>query len=327
MNRVCIIIPHFGHFPNYFPLFLMTCSWNKKFNWLIFTDDETPYDYPSNVKCVKITFSELKEKIARKFEYDISLERPYKLCDYRPLYGYIFSDYLTEYTHWGHCDTDTIMGNLGNFVTDDLLNGYDKIFQLGHLSIYKNTLEINCMAMQKYKGRNVCKDILQNPNNCWFDEEWDPQHNISINKILLEYGKKVYTKDLSLNISFCYNRFVRVVCTGNITDKTPYGFEWETKKKALYVWEKGNLCRHYVSGDKLITEEFPYLHLQKRPMKMQKDILGMERFEIIPDEFRVCKYTNVTIDNFSSIPTPCRSCLTQKMFFVKLINYINKHIR
>lgn len=326
MKKVCFVIPHFGKLPNYFQLFLKTCSWNPDFNWLIFTDDNTNYFYPSNVKCVYMSFEELKSIISTKFPYQVALERPYKLCDFRPLYGYIFEKYLKEYTHWGHCDTDTIMGNLGKFITDEMLNEYDKIFQLGHLSIYKNTSEINMMAMQMYKERNVCKEILQNPRNCWYDEEWDPQNNISINKILIEYEKKIYKKDLSLNISFNYNRFVRIVFTGIFSKESPFGFEIEKKKKAIYVWEKGNLYRMYIHNAELIKEEYPYAHFQKRPMLLWEEILNQDIFEIIPDEFRQYRYGDVDFVNFDNIHIPCKSFLVQKIFVKRVVSFLRNKI-
>lgn len=36
--------------------FLKTCEYNKNFNWLLFTDDKTKYQYPDNVLNVQCTF-------------------------------------------------------------------------------------------------------------------------------------------------------------------------------------------------------------------------------------------------------------------------------
>ena len=36
MEKVVFIIPYFGKFNNYFQLFLNSCAYNKKFEWLIF---------------------------------------------------------------------------------------------------------------------------------------------------------------------------------------------------------------------------------------------------------------------------------------------------
>lgn len=39
----------------------------------------------------------MKERIQRIFDFPISLERPYKLCDYKPSYGEVFKDELAGY--------------------------------------------------------------------------------------------------------------------------------------------------------------------------------------------------------------------------------------
>ena len=50
MKKVAYVIPYFGKFPKGFDLFLMSCRNNPTIDWLIFTDDHTSYEYPSNVK-------------------------------------------------------------------------------------------------------------------------------------------------------------------------------------------------------------------------------------------------------------------------------------
>lgn len=50
MYKICLIIPYFGEFKNYFQLFLNSCANNPTINWLIFTDSDQAYFYPDNVK-------------------------------------------------------------------------------------------------------------------------------------------------------------------------------------------------------------------------------------------------------------------------------------
>lgn len=298
--RICFVVPYFGKLQNYFPLFLKTCERNDGFHWLIFTDDDTPYNYPENVTRVPMTFEDVKRMIQSKLDFPISLERPYKLCDYRPLYGYIFAEWLKDYTHWGHCDTDTIMGSLKKFITDEMLDEYDKIFQLGHMAIYKNNEEINRIAMRPLNGVEIGKQILQNPKNCWFDEEWDPEHNTSVNKILKAYGKKIFMEDLSLNIGFRDARFVRCKFVGkDFSDN--FGFEFEELKDAVYQWKEGNLFRQYKEDGKLIREDFPYMHMQQRKMVLHPEVLNLDWFKIVNDEFLPMDYITVNIDNFDNI--------------------------
>lgn len=120
---------------NYFNLFLKSCAHNKEFNWLIFTDDKTEYNYPENVKVQYCKFVDVDKLIYDKLGFHIY--KPYKLCDYRPAYGYIFSSYIKEYQMWGYCDNDLIFGNLSKWITNDIINQYDKIGILGHLTLIK----------------------------------------------------------------------------------------------------------------------------------------------------------------------------------------------
>ena len=84
----------------------------------------------------QITFEKLKLIIQNKFDFDIALKAPYKLCDYKPAYGYLFQEYLEGYEYWGYCDVDMIFGNLKRFLPDNVIGEYDKIGHLGHLSLY-----------------------------------------------------------------------------------------------------------------------------------------------------------------------------------------------
>lgn len=54
-----------------------------------------------NVKWYFKSFSELQELFQSKFDFPILLNTPYKLCDYKPAYGDIFSKYLGGYDFWG----------------------------------------------------------------------------------------------------------------------------------------------------------------------------------------------------------------------------------
>ena len=79
MLKKILIIPYFGKFNNYFELWLKSCEYNTDFDWLIFTDDKTNYQYPENVHVHYTTFENIKDRINNLFEFEISLDSPYKL--------------------------------------------------------------------------------------------------------------------------------------------------------------------------------------------------------------------------------------------------------
>jgi hypothetical protein len=85
--RVAYIVPYFGKFPKYFPIWLKSCEMNPTIDWLIFTDDKTSYQYPNSVKVQYISFDKLKSRIQKLFDFEIGLETPYRLCDFRVAFG------------------------------------------------------------------------------------------------------------------------------------------------------------------------------------------------------------------------------------------------
>ena len=165
MKKIRLIIPYFGKLPKFFPYFLLTAKRNQKIDFLIYTDqkvDQFTILNANNIEFVTLSFDELREKVQSKFDFKISLKTPYKLCDYKPAYGYIFPEYTKGYDYWGHCDmTDCIFGNLRKFLTDEFLTGADKFLYLGHMTIYRNTDEVNHRIFEDVSFRsNNLKEIL-----------------------------------------------------------------------------------------------------------------------------------------------------------------------
>ena len=49
----------------------------------------------------------------------------YKVPDFKPMYGAMFHDLLSDYTHWGWMDIDTVMGDLSPLIAH--LRHYDVV--------------------------------------------------------------------------------------------------------------------------------------------------------------------------------------------------------
>ena len=292
MCRVIFIIPYFGRFPNYFQLVLNSIKQNMDFNWLIFTDNNEKYDYPKNVEVIKIGFDELKEKIQKKFDFKISLEKPYKLCDFKPTYGYVFEEYIKNYDFWGYCDIDVIFGKLSHFITEELLSKYEKIFLYGHMTLYKITRKNNMRFMKSYKQELLYKKYLSSPKNYAFDEVW----NGSINDIYRELGIDIYEVKLCADIlpeeadfrlSLWHNR--------------EYLFEFKEKKRvSLFTYENGEINRYFIKDYNMEKLEYMYIHLQKRKMKVNRSVLSSQNFMIIPNKFKVLN-ENITNENYKKL--------------------------
>lgn len=116
MKSIAFVVPWAGHLPPYFQLWLESCRWNSSIDFLLFTDDQTNYNYPNNVKVHYMSFEQMKELFQKQYDFPLSINVPYKFCDFKPAYGEIFSDYLKGYDYWGHCDVDLIWGGYANLL-------------------------------------------------------------------------------------------------------------------------------------------------------------------------------------------------------------------
>lgn len=292
MKDIGFIIPYFGKFNNYFQLFLNSCAENTNCDWIIFTDDKTAYKYPTNVMVHYVSFDDIRKKFQEKFDFKISLEYPYKLCDFKVSYGYVFEEYLHDYKFWGHCDTDVIWGNISKFVTAEDFNNYEKIGVLGHCTLYKNCAEINRAFMQPLKGELQYKHIFSVNYNNSFDEEF----NNSINNIFEEHGYKIRYEEYEANIYTKSSNFRLVRLNEN-----KCSYDVEKNKHAFFVWNKGRLIRYFLVNDSIEEKEYFYIHMQSRPMKIQLGNLAVEKYKIIPNAFDKLEFEKITVENIKKI--------------------------
>ncbi|GHU66204.1 hypothetical protein FACS1894184_03620 [Clostridia bacterium] len=115
---------------------------NADIDFLILSDCDFRYiSIPNNVTIKKMQFSEIQQLVFEKTSGGV-LPNPYKLCDYRPAYGDIFSEYLQGYDWYGWCDCDMALGSIRGFITDEILQTYDKIGISGFFVLMKNSEEI-----------------------------------------------------------------------------------------------------------------------------------------------------------------------------------------
>lgn len=327
-SKVTFIIPYFGKLPNYFDLFLKSCEFNKDYSWIVFTDDTSLRKWPSNVLQVVMSFDELKKKIQSKFEFEIKITEPHKLCDYKPAYGYIFEEYLKESDYWGHCDIDTVLGNLDAFLEELFCQEFDKLFCLGHMEIYKNTYDNNRVFMLPVDGRYWYRDSFSSERTTVFDESGNGEENI--NTIYKAYNKRLFTEDLSMNCSVVPTRFVKVTYLYNSNL-----FATEETKDALYIFDKGDLYRLYKIGNKIVREDFLYIHLQLRKMKVNDSVLGASCFKILENQFALIEneavlHTRsecVSVSEFKSIKRHALSFRFFQLQFKWKINKLKKILR
>lgn len=249
MNKIIMIIPYFGKLPDYFPFFLKSAEYNTDIDFLLITDNNIKTSY-KNIKIYKTTFKRLKERIQKNFDFKIELSQPYKLVDYKPTYGLVFHDIIYSYDFWGYCDIDQIFGKISNFLPNNIEN-FDKLFRLGHFTLYKNTLQNNKRFMSPI-GMNY-KDVFTSRTIFVFDE---------IEGIEKKYellGIPRYNKHDFADISFRYHQLRRVY-KGVSTSKL-------NQYPNTYYWSMGTLYQIFVKNGNIEKKELLYIHFQKRNLE------------------------------------------------------------
>lgn len=151
--RICILIPYFGRWPFWMPLFMESCRYNPSIDWILYTDCGQPDNCPENVRVVHITYQDYCKRIATSLGLDFMPENPYKLCDIRPALGYIHKGELVGYDFWGYGDIDLVYGNLRAYFTNERLQSKDLFSTTGrrvagHLCLMRNTTAMHTAFMR-----------------------------------------------------------------------------------------------------------------------------------------------------------------------------------
>ena len=126
-TKVAIISVYFGKFPSYFNCFKKTASFNKDYDWYIFTDQVSQIIKENNIYFIPYTLSLLNKKLSSIFNISINIEEYNRIGDVKPLYSKLFEMFLEDYDWWGWTDLDLLNGNFNKFVNDDIFNQYDVI--------------------------------------------------------------------------------------------------------------------------------------------------------------------------------------------------------
>jgi len=172
LKKIIFIIPWFGSWPWYLPYFLHSCKYNSCIDFYIYTDNSVKNDnIPDNVKFINYSLDEFNKDATKSLGFSVNIEHGYKLCDFKPSYGYIYSDVINDYDFWGYCDIDLIWGNIRAFMTEEILDEYDIIsarhdYLTGCFALYRNNKYMQELFMQSKDYQKV----FTSNHNFFFDE-------------------------------------------------------------------------------------------------------------------------------------------------------------
>ena len=291
MYKKCFIVCWIGKFPEYFKYWERSCGNNLDYDFLIFTDQNYSPIY-KNIICIQKTIDDLKELIEQRLDIKIDQLKPYKLCDFRPAFGIIFSEYIREYDFWGHCDIDQIFGKISNFLTENILEKSEKINKNGPFSLYRNNEKINNLY-KKDGAKFSYKEVFSTKENFAFDEF------TGINMIVKKSNINLYLLNEYADLDVKYKRL-------KMHNDINY-------KIQTFLWEDEKIYRTFVSKDgKIIKEELMYLHFQKKnpdikckinDSKIMIGSNGFEKYSFIDKEtiLKSNHYNGGVYENFEKV--------------------------
>lgn len=281
--RYAAVCCYFGQWPAHFQVWLSSCSYNKQIVfWLVTDIPMEGYCVPDNVKICRMSFEEVGARIQDRFpELQICVNRPYKLCDFKTAYGYIFDDLFEDYDYWGYYDIDTIWGDIVKFIPENTDSYLVKIFPCGHLSFIRNIAPWNrvyelvnqvagtpCRNNMQGKVVATWKECFSSLESHYYDEEG------GLEPMFDALRKEDGLKDISSSVNFDNIlppwRFDHFYCI-NFPEKS---------HNLVYSFVDGHLYRHYLKGLTPEKEEISYLHASKRQFRVKT--ADLSRFVIYP---------------------------------------------
>lgn len=257
-NKVCFISVYFGEIPSFFGPFLNSCKWNPKFDFLLIHNKEIPYPIPENVRAVRMSLDYFLKLLNETLNLQIQELPYYKLCDFRPAFGILFEEYIKSYDFWGICDTDLMFGCLKDFINDSLLNNYDKIYTMGHLSLIRNVPECNLLFKTDTQNSQNYIKVFKDPKNQIYDEL------NGFTEKFIDTKKRVYKKKKCADLGLFTNRitvstklFFSLIQPQNrfkncCTDKN---YRWQ-----LFLLNHGKIKKVFFKRNSMFIKEYNYIH-------------------------------------------------------------------
>ena len=151
-SNFAFVVPYYGGWPFYWPLWAASAEKNPQFNFIVPTDLPKHENVPANVHILPMRFSELLRRLSDVVGFHLPMVTYHKLCDFKPFYGLAFHDLLKSYRYWGYCDVDLFFGDLGPLIEKaksecfDFISPYE--YTVGHCTLVRNEMRVNEIALE-----------------------------------------------------------------------------------------------------------------------------------------------------------------------------------
>lgn len=276
-NSVALINFYFAEKkPEFIEVYLSSISFCKSIDLFLFTNFTIDGQY-ENVKVIKTDFKTFSGEIVKKINAElrnigirdrVEISSPYKIADFRPAFGLCFQELIQGYNFWGGCDLDIVIGDIEKYVTDAVMEKYDKLYEHAHFFLIRNSYECNRRFLENYEQSFAAAVHMK--TNSFFEElyykPWIPGGGI--NAIFDRHDKLFKNRSALCDISYKYNNL--------IDPKNP-----SLSNRNVFLFDKGKLFRLSLKEGQILKQEYFYAHFQKRELDIRTDVL--DRFYVVND--------------------------------------------
>ncbi|HKJ33218.1 MAG TPA: DUF6625 family protein [Balneolales bacterium] len=244
-KSIAILICYFGKLPWYFDYFVYTCKYNPSIDFYIIIDDTNwCKPLPGNITLIYKTLENVNKIATQKLSFNTNIHTVRKLCDFKPIYGFLFSDIVHGYDFWGHGDIDVIFGDIRNFITDELLENYEIInvrhdYLAGYFLLFKNNEKMNKLFM---KSRDFKKVLSSDIHYCF--DETNFQYNEFTDIFSLPKRKKEVESMTHVVKRLEKEGYIKAHFDHYVIDGVPGRIKWE--KGVLYYRNKYEVLLYHM---------------------------------------------------------------------------------
>jgi hypothetical protein len=266
--KIAVVVCYMGPMPWYFRYFAHSCGYNLSIDFYIITDNQIEVQLPANVKPVYMNLDDISTLATEKLGFEVKIRSAYKLCDFKPVYGLLFEDFLRDYDFWGHGDIDVVFGNIRSFISDEILQEHDLVcvrhdFLTGYFQLFRNIEKMNRLFMRSKDYQRV----MQQDRHFCFDET---------NFKFAEFATGLVPDDIPSEIESMMHvvkraqqqKYIRPFFDFMVVEGVPGNIKWE-KGELLYRKKFEILLYHMIHFKKKY-------HPRREP-------------RIIPDKFTISK--------------------------------------
>ena len=263
MKSIVLIFPYFGTLPAQYGMWRASALRNRSVDYMFFTDADV--EPAENIIVHKMEFSDFRQFIQNVLDFPVILDRPYILCDFKPVYGEALQSYISNYDYWGYGDLDVVYGDIRSFLTDEILSRYKYFLGYGHLTLYHNDVETNSYYKVIVSGYQDYREALATPKQTFFDEydhrgTADKWHDCRPNDCWLEWPFDNASKPKQ---AYHFNSLTR---------------EWQ---QVIFEHVGNKLYMLRFNHGVLEKKESLYAHFQHRPF-MKDRVTNYDHFLVTP---------------------------------------------